>query len=399
MTRRDRPRMPTKLPFLTLVLLISFASVNAVLFTPALPAIAQFFNVTHASAQATISWFLVGYALGQLLYGPVANRFGRKPALYMGIGVQIFSSVLCALAGTLQHFEWLVVARFLCALGSGVGVSMTFTMVNECYATKIAAQKIAYLLLAFAVTPALSVAIGGFLNSYLGWMSCFYASAVYGLVLCLLVMRLPETRIHKNPHALKIPHLLRAYACQLTNPRLILGGLLMGLCGCFLYVFAALGPFVAIQLFGMRSADYGTANLLPSIGLLLGSLVGARLVRYYSLTTLIALGIGLAMLGTLILWLTIDRPMSIIFALFMPMILIYFGLCFIIGNASTFAMSHTKDKAHGSALMSFINIGSSTLAVGSLGFFSVNAHLLPLLYSVLCFSMLVMWICIGRVGR
>lgn len=111
--------MPAKLPFITLLLLISFASVNAVLFTPALPGIAYFFGISADTAQQTITWFLIGYALGQLLYGPIANRFGRKPALYAGIGLQIVSSLLCVLAGVLHQYWLLVVARFLLALDQG----------------------------------------------------------------------------------------------------------------------------------------------------------------------------------------------------------------------------------------------------------------------------------------
>jgi DHA1 family bicyclomycin/chloramphenicol resistance-like MFS transporter len=137
--------MQTKLPFFTLLLLISFASVNAVLFTPALPNIAQFFGINEDVAQQTMTWFLVGYAFGQLLYGPLANRFGRKPALYMGISLQMYSSLLCVLAGYTHTFWLLAIGRFLLALGSGVGLKMTFTLVNECYEPKIASQKISYL--------------------------------------------------------------------------------------------------------------------------------------------------------------------------------------------------------------------------------------------------------------
>src|SRR5436190_17052493 len=103
----------THLSFFTLLLLISFASVNAVLFTPALPAIANFFAISDSTAQLTITWFLVGYAIGQLIYGPIANRYGRKPALYVGISLQIFSSLLCVLAGKLHLYSLLVTARFL----------------------------------------------------------------------------------------------------------------------------------------------------------------------------------------------------------------------------------------------------------------------------------------------
>src|SRR5271156_684920 len=125
------------LPLLTLLLMISFASVNAVLFTPALPNIAHFFAISDSTAQLTITWFLIGYALGQLLYGPLANRFGRKKALFVGIGLQIISSFICVASG-LAHTYWLLVTgRLLLALGSGVGLKMAFTLVNECYPAQI----------------------------------------------------------------------------------------------------------------------------------------------------------------------------------------------------------------------------------------------------------------------
>src|SRR5687768_11342902 len=108
--------------FLILLMLISFASIHAVLFTPALPHLAHSFDITIESAQQTLTWFLIGYALGQLLYGPLANRFGRKPALYSGICLQILSSFMCVLAGKLACYPLLILGRFFLALGSGVGL-------------------------------------------------------------------------------------------------------------------------------------------------------------------------------------------------------------------------------------------------------------------------------------
>src|SRR5690606_17410179 len=121
----EAARIKKKPSFTTLVLLISFATVNAVLFTPELPQLAELFKVSKDSAEQTVAWFLLGYAIGQLVYGPIANRLGRKPALYLGVGLQILSSLLCVLAGYLQNWSLLLVARFLLALGSGVGLMMT----------------------------------------------------------------------------------------------------------------------------------------------------------------------------------------------------------------------------------------------------------------------------------
>lgn len=372
-----------KLPFFTLLLMISFASVNAVLFTPALPEITQFFSITNNIGQQTITWFLIGYTLGQLIYGPIANRFGRKAALYAGISLQIFSSLLCVTSGILHLYYLLVIGRFLLALGSGVGLKMTFTLVNECYDSKIAAEKISYLLLAFAITPGLGVAIGGVLTTHFGWMSCFYAGALYGVILLILVTRLPETQETLDHSAFKINHLLHCYWLQFKNTQLVTGGFLMGSVTCFIYSFAAIAPFIAMKYFGMSTTTYGFANLLPPIGLLIGSLISARLVRKYSLRTIMIMGIVISTLGTLCMLAFMALHFSAIYSIFIPTIIIYFGLCFILANASTIAMSHAVDKAHGSAVMNFINMGFATCIVLSIGAFSIHLFLLPILYIVL----------------
>lgn len=374
--------------FFTLLLLISFASVNAVLFTPALPKITNYFHITENLAQQTITWFLVGYALGQLLYGPLANRFGRKSALFIGIGLQIVSSLLCVLAGHIHEYGVLVLGRFLLALGSGVGLKMTFTLVNETYVPKIASQKISYLMLAFAITPGLGVALGGILTTYLDWTSCFYAGAIYGFILSLLVMKLPETQTHLDLNALKLKHLWYGYTTQFKNFQLMLGGLLMGSSTCFIYIFASVSPFIVINLFGMTSADYGFANMLPPIGLILGSLINARLTARCALLTLLKLGVLMTAIGTMMLLFMIKIHLPPIISIFLPMLVVYLGLSFILPNTSSIAMSTVEDKAHGSAVMNFLNIGLATVAVLISGYFSVTVILLPLIYVALCCLML-----------
>lgn len=94
------------LPFFTLFLMISFASVNAVLFTPALPDITNYFAISEDVAQLTMTSFLLAYTFGQLLYGPLANGLGRKPSLYFGIGLQIISCGLCVLSGIMDAFGY-----------------------------------------------------------------------------------------------------------------------------------------------------------------------------------------------------------------------------------------------------------------------------------------------------
>lgn len=375
------------IPFFTLLLMISFASVNAVLFTPALPDITNFFSISAHAAQSTMTWFLAGYAIGQLIYGPLANRFGRKRALYIGISLQIASSLLCVFSGIIHEFFILVIGRLLLAIGSGVGLKITFTLVNESYEPKLASQKISYLMLAFAITPGLGVALGGILNEHFGWMSCFYAGAIYGVLLFLLVLRLPETLKKLDLDALQVQHILHKYAVQFKNAKLIAGGVLMGLSGSFVYLFAAAAPFIAINLFGMSSSEYGFANMLPLLGLIIGSLTSAQLAKIYQLKSIVLAGIFITGASALLMLATVLMHLSIWFCLFVPMGFIYFGLCFILSNTSAISMGSVSDKAHGSAVLNFLNVGLTALSVVGLGFFHMQIFLLPSIYIALCFAM------------
>lgn len=387
---------PVKLPFFTLLLLISFASVNAVLFTPALPDIANFFKVSESIAQRTVTWFLIGYILGQLVYGPIANRFGRKPALYTGIILQILSSFLCIYAGTVHVFSLLLLGRFLLAIGSGVGLKMTFTLVNECHDAESASKLVSYLMLAFAFTPGLSVALGGILNAHFGWTSCFYAGALYGLTLLILVTRISETKTVLDYDALKLNHLLSSYAKQFKNKTLVSGGLVMGASTSFIYVFAAVAPFIAMPLFHMTSSEYGLANLLPPIGLFIGSLISAKLTSRCPLNQLIKIGIQISIVGVLFMFLALFFKLQPIIFLFYSVIVIYFGLCFIIANSSSLALRAVEDKAHGSAVMSFVNMGVATVVTLAVESLPIIPILLPTVYAVLCAMMFVAYLSLSK---
>ncbi len=250
-------------------------------------------------------------------------------------------------------------------------------------------QKNIYLMIAFAITPGLGVMIGGYLSSHFAWTSTFYASALYGVILLLLATKLPETKKELDFDALKIDHLIKGYLAQFKNLQLIAGGLLMGGATCFVYVFAALAPFIAMNKMHMSVATYGIANLLPPIGLVLGSLVSAKLAKIGKPTFIITLGIIIALIGSIVMLILILIKSSALFALFVPMMLCYFGLALVFANASAIAMRNTSDKAHGSAVMNFINMGLVTLIVLSMSAISIYSFLLPAIYIGICIFMML----------
>ncbi len=392
--------MPVKLPFFILLITLSFGSVNAVLFTPALPDIVQFFGVGNDAGKLSISFFLVGYALGQLIYGPFANRYGRKPALAFGIGLQVISSMLCVYSGEIHTFWLLIAARFTLALGSGVGLNMVFTLVNECYEPKKASQTLSYLMLAFAITPGLSVVAGGFLTAYWGWTSCFYVGSLYGLSLLILIRYIPETLKNPERNALNPSRLLHVYRIQFKNKELILGGLLMGCATCFVYLFAAEAPFIAVNFFKMSQAKYGMANCLPAVGLISGFLTNAKLLsKDASFDALIKIGLVITSVGVIIMFVALQADASVFPALFFPIIIINFGLSFIFSNASVLALGYVTDKANASAVMSFINIGLATVVVLFLGAFPSSNAIFAGAYLALCVAMVSIVTLVERTKR
>lgn len=151
---------------LPLILLISFASICAVAFTPGLPELLKYFAVTTEQGNLTITLFLLSYALGQLLYGPLANRYGSKKAIIIGVTLEIIGSLACVIAIKLHHFELLLLARVIMALGAACGLKMTFTLSTKLFSQNENAKVMSLLTASFAITPSLGVFIGGILVSH-----------------------------------------------------------------------------------------------------------------------------------------------------------------------------------------------------------------------------------------
>ncbi|OGT52648.1 MAG: hypothetical protein A3F17_07900, partial [Gammaproteobacteria bacterium RIFCSPHIGHO2_12_FULL_41_15] len=257
---------------LSLMLLSAFAIMGAIVLTPSLPKISTFFNISAGTAQMTVTLFLLGYALGQLIYGPIANRFGRKPALYLGIIIATMGSLFSIFASPVESFNLLLLGRLLEALGSSAGLVVSFTVINDFY-DKESRRITATIMLAFAIVPGVAVSIGGLIAQYLNWQACFYFLLIYGLLLAIPVWRLPETLVEADPHALKTKKLLSNYLKECKNKRLIGFAICSGLSSACIYVFGAEGPFIGIHLLHTAPAEYGFLGLIPYFGTFIGSII------------------------------------------------------------------------------------------------------------------------------
>lgn len=356
------------LPITPLFFLIAFASVNALLFTPALPLMSVFFGVTEAVAENFMTVFLIGYTLGQLVYGPFSNRYGRRRSLMIGTFMQIGSQLVCLAGVATQQFWLLLLGRFFMAIGSGVGLKMTFTLVSETLSPERASRVIALVSMAFALSPALSVAAGAYLTVVFGWESIFYGATVYGLIILLFIKTLPETCQHKDRDALNPVKLLQNLRLQFADRQLVCWAMMMGSTTAIAYLFATLAPFIAISEAGLSEKAFGLYNLVPAIGLVSGGLIAAHLSARVSQRMALSAGLGITAVSVVLMGIATYFKMPILWMLFVPMIAVNFGNALIYPNASVLALQKASDKSNASAVMSFINMGFATVMVLAAGF-------------------------------
>lgn len=381
----------SKAPSLILLcLLVSFGTVCAVLLTPALPEISQFFGISEQVAQWSMTVYLVGYALGQLPYGPLANRYGRKPALFIGVLLALLGILICICAKFLLSFPLFLCGRLLMASGACVGLMMAFTLLNDFYFGKKAHQFSSYMMLAFAVLPALSLSIGGYLIQSYGWTSCFYCLAFYTCGLGCIAYK----QVHNPPQFASQPissiTITRQMGAEFMRPTLILYALLIGCCTAAIYLFSTFSPFVAIQFFRLSETQFGYFHLIPAMGILLGAIVSAQLGKTRAASQNISLGIinlGIAV-GIMLIGMFF-RPSAV--GLFCSMAYVNFALTFVISSASVLAVADTHDKANASSIMSFINLSVGAISVGMAQQVAISPLSIPLMLCIIFIIMGVLW--------
>lgn len=291
-----------------------------------------------------------------------------------------------------MSFKLLIFARFLQALGACVGLKISFTMIADKYDQVGATKMIARMMIAFAIMPGIAVAIGGWLTRLLNWESCFYFLACFGAAVLWLSTRLPETATSLDRGALNLSAILSGYLSKLKNKQLVLSGLMMGCGSAVIYIFASKAPFIGINLIGLTPDAFGTYNLIPLLGMLFGALLSAKLAGRFSLLSLLLTGI----VGSLIVTFTMLIPFLLgalnPVSLFFPMLLIYLAESLVFANISSFGLAHAKNKSYGSAILNFINLGTTVIAVLLSEFIDPeSAILMPVSFMLFFCVMLWLW--------
>ena len=338
------------------------------MYLPAMPELGRAFGASPSAVQLTLSTFFIGLGLGQFVYGPLSDRFGRKLPLYIGGALFVGASIGCALVNSI---ETMVALRFVQALGCAAGLVVPRAMVRDLFAPQHAARVFSMLMLVMGVAPILAPLIGGYVLIWFGWPAIFWVLAIAGAVIAVMAaVTLPETRAPGTVAALSVGHVLRSYLAVLRDRRFVgftLGGS-FAMAGMFAYIAGS--PFVIIELFGVPAEAYGWVFGSNAIGFIGTSQINRRLLHHYPADAILRAGAMIGAAAALILVVMVATGSGGIWGVLVPLFFCIAPLGIILPNATALAMAGHGERAGTAAAMlgiiQFASGGFASAAVSAL---------------------------------
>jgi len=349
-----------------LTALVALGPVSTDLYLPSLPGMTGALGAEVAEIQLTLSLFLAGLASGQLLWGPYADRFGRRPILIIGLSIFCAASVVCAMAPSIGV---LIAARFVQAFGAAVGPTLCRAIVRDVHGRSGAARVMSYLSAAVALAPAVAPIFGGFVEVWFGWRANLISLAVYGsLALVATIMLLPETNPSPDPMATHPFRIIGNFGSFLRN-RLYLGFLLgVALSYAGIFCFISGSSFVLVDLVGVTPDHYGFCFGAIVIGYIVGSMTGGRLAKRFPPDRMVMVGTALMLLGAgtvFVLALVLEPSVA---SIVLPTVLFMTGVGLTLPNAYAGALiPFPRNAGAASSLVGFVQMTFAALVGVAIG--------------------------------
>ena len=332
--------------------MVSPLALNA--FVPAMPDAAAALDADIATIQLTFTCYLLTLAIGQLITGPLADYFGRRPVLLTGLGLHTVGSLFAASA---DGVDMLIFGRILQALGGSTCMALVRAIILDVHGRQGAAGRMGYVVMVIAIAQAIAPTIGGYLNLWSGWNSIFYLSVFMGaLVWLLALLMLPETS-NERSDSLHLGGILKRYRNVLGSKQYLGYVLSTTAVAAAFYLFVGSSPYIVMGQLGGNSAQFGSWFLIVSLAFMAGSFLSTRLAQAFSVDQMILSGNLLSLLGAAFLvGLSVLSQLSFA-GLFLPMALLVFGRGLSQPNSQSAAIN-SSDRSSGTAsgLMGFIQL-------------------------------------------
>jgi DHA1 family bicyclomycin/chloramphenicol resistance-like MFS transporter len=336
------------------------------MYLPSLPDIARLLGASTAEAQLTISSYLIGFAVGQIVYGPVSDRHGRRPVLLCAVALYGAASLACALSTSI---EALIAARFAQALGGSGGIVLARAMVRDLYSGSRAGRELSVIGAVMALAPVLAPIAGGILQTGFGWRSVFFALVAAALVgAAVVVLLMPETLARRAAEPVSPSSIAASYRIVARNPAYLayMGLATLSYAGLFAWISAA--SFVLQNIYGLSPFAFGFVFALGSVGYGIGSTLSARLTRYVGLDTILGFGGAAVALGGLLMVAALLLGFDSGLALVVSMAVYLAGLGMVLPQSIAGALTPFPDRAGAaSSLLGFIQQSVAALCGALVG--------------------------------
>jgi MFS transporter, DHA1 family, multidrug resistance protein len=349
------------LRILILGMLTAIGPFSIDMYLPGFPAIAKDLHTTVAHITLSLSSFFIGISAGQLLYGPLLDRFGRKRPLYFGMSLYLLASVACAIS---VSADMLIVLRLFQALGGCAGMVAARAMVRDLFPVVEIAKVFSLLMLVVGISPIIAPTVGGYVTATIGWHYVFVILAVMAaLLLSAIHFFMPESRKPDLSVSLKPLPIVKSFLRVLKEPQFYTYAFTGAIAAAGLYAYIAGSPYVFMELFKVTQQQYGWIFAGVALGLIIASQVNSILLRRYKSEQIIRIALlcqfaaGLILFaGTYFHWLRLG---STIF--FIGIFLCCQGFSF--PNSSALSMApFSKNAGTASALMGAVQLAIGTLS-------------------------------------
>ena len=380
---------------LILGLLSSIGPLSIDMYLPGFPDIAKDLNSTVGYISLSLSSFFIGISFGQLIYGPLLDRFGRKKPLYIGLVIYLFASIGCAMATSANA---LIALRLLQALGGCVGMVASRAMVRDLFAVNDNAKIFSLLMLVVGVSPIIAPTLGGYVTAAFGWQSVFIILTFLAVIIIVAIhFWLPESREPDPNFSLHPKQILSNFRMVLVEPQFYTYCLTGSIAAAGLYAYIAGSPYVFMEIFYVSEKIYGWIFAFVAAGLICASQLNSVLLRKYSSEQIIRVALFCQSLTGLVL---LGGSYFGLLGLYSTILLCFIFLScqgFTFPNTSALSLApFSKTAGSASALLGGIQMGIGALTSAAVSFFSnhtaVPMTMIMALCAITAFSILL----IGR---
>ncbi len=327
---------------LLLAMLTALGPLSMDMYLPSLPDIARALQAPTAQVQLTISSYLIGFAVGQMIYGPLSDRHGRRPVLLVALVLYLASTLGCAAS---QSIELLIAARFLQGIGGSGSIVLSRAIVRDLYSGVRAARELSLMSSIAAFAPIVAPMIGGVFQTAFGWRANFFFMTAAAIITLVVAARLlPETVRRRSAAPLSLYGLVGGFGAVLRHRGFLvyLGILTLSYAGLFAWISGA--SVVLQSVYGFSPVSFGTTFAMGAAGYMAGALVASRLVAHLGLDRTMGLGVTLLAAGGLAMAAAVATGISGIW-LIVAMTVYLAGLGLVLPQAMAGALTPFPDRA------------------------------------------------------